>query len=354
MKQAEVQAEPAAARPDSRVVGAPRSAWGALEQQGVSWWGRFGNGLRAAVAWWIVWTLHYLRMQLELHVRRPLRSEPYLVMRLFRLVSRRFPVTVAYPNPLSPGRPLIMALDLCRTHVEYFRQRARYERDWLRFIGQGMAGGAGFIDIGAHAGIFTIAAAQAFPDRQVIAVEPLPANFEWLLRNIRLNRLDNVEPVRAAVSDRSGSVPFFVNPLQDGGGSLRAFDSYRTGNVAVDARAYQQAHPRFQERVPVETRGLDELVRGPSVLKVDVEGGELEVLRSGSEALRSGWIDMAVIELDEETVRETVALLDEAGFDCFQCGRRLPMTPETRLRFRIENIVALRRGSALHREVDFA
>src|ERR1017187_7119511 len=51
------------------------------------------------------------------------------------------------------------------------------------------------IDIGATTGLFALLAAKVKPACQVWAFEPVPFIFDMLLKNIRLNQLDNVEAI---------------------------------------------------------------------------------------------------------------------------------------------------------------
>jgi tRNA G37 N-methylase Trm5 len=58
------------------------------------------------------------------------------------------------------------------------------------------------VDAGANIGIFTLLAARKA--KLVIAVEPDPENFEYLKRNVRLNRAENVVLVNKALSNYVG------------------------------------------------------------------------------------------------------------------------------------------------------
>lgn len=60
------------------------------------------------------------------------------------------------------------------------------------------------VDIGANIGVFTLYAACR-TQNTVYAFEPFPDNYEALQQNIRANGLDNINPQRFAVSDRSGT-----------------------------------------------------------------------------------------------------------------------------------------------------
>jgi hypothetical protein len=122
-----------------------------------------------------------------------------------------------------------------------------------------------------------------------------------------------------------------------------------------DAGAYRRAHPRFVPAVEVDAVSLDALIAERSVVKIDVEGAEEAVLRSGARALAKGLVDVIVVEVQTDTFAPVVALLDEADFDCFLYGRRRPLRPDDggQLPYRVGNLLALRRGSRAHEHVDF-
>ncbi len=276
-------------------------------------------------------------------------------MRLFRTFARRFPVVLTAPNPVARERRLALCLDLCQNHEIYVRGRGRYEAEWIRLVAAGMADADRFVDVGANVGAYALSIAQAFPDRQVIAVEPLPDAQAALARGIELNGLRNVRIVRGVVADATGPTAFHVNPLSDGAGSLAPIHEYRTGDIAIDADAYRREHPDFVGTVTVDATPLDALIDVRSVVKIDVEGAEEAVLRSGRRAVEKGLVDVIVIEVQSDTFAPVVRMLDEMDFDAFLYGRRRPLSPDdaARLPYRVGNLLALRRGSAAHARVDF-
>lgn len=147
------------------------------------------------------------------------------------------------------------------------------------------------IDAGAHVGVFSLLAAQ-HADR-VVSLEPDPINFGVLELNVRLNKLDNLEPRCRALWTEPGEVAYH--------------DSWHTTGGRVGPGG----------ALRVQTATLDELVEelGPiSLLKLDVEGAEEAVLPA---ATRLGEIDRIVAELHltspgEE--RPMVEALETAGF----------------------------------------
>lgn len=319
--------------------------------------GRFGNFVRLRVACAIVTLLRYLWRLTELHLRRPLpRRQHVLAMRLFQVFGQSFPITLTYPNPLPSGRaPLSICLDLCKNHEIYVRMKGQYEIEWLRLIAAGMSEADCFVDVGAHIGLYGLTIAQAFPTKRVIAVEPVPENCEKLTQAIRLNDLKNVTAVPGVVAETASAVTFHLNPLHDGGGSLAPPSHYQTGDISLPVVEYQNRHPSFIPTLEVESVSLDSLVDTKSVIKIDVEGAEGKVLRSGERAFRKGLVDLAVVEVQADTFNDVVRFFGQVNFDCFFYGRRLPVKPgeEWPLSFRLGNLLCLRRGSMVYDKIDF-
>jgi FkbM family methyltransferase len=124
--------------------------------------------------------------------------------------------------------------------------------------------GATVIDVGANIGYNTVhAARRAGPRGVVVAVEPTPDNLEVLRRNVAASKLDNVVVEPVAAGRAAGTQDFFVRGDKSAVNSLFPVSCY----AAVTAV------------MPVRVIPLDELVSEKAdVVKIDVEGGELEVL----------------------------------------------------------------------------
>lgn len=125
------------------------------------------------------------------------------------------------------------------------------------------------IDVGAHIGTFTLRAAQFVGDSgQVIALEPSSDNFRFLCKNIAANRLHNVLALPIAAASDQGTRTLHLSELsgshtlRDNCGHLHGLD--RSEEVLVDTLDHI-----------VETHGMKRV----DMVKMDVEGGELDVLR---------------------------------------------------------------------------
>jgi FkbM family methyltransferase len=125
-------------------------------------------------------------------------------------------------------------------------------------------------DIGANLGYFSAVMAQAVgPTGRVYAFEPIPETFQRLELCRSLNGFEQLEPLQLALGADQGELTLHWDPRVAGQAS---------------------AHSAQGEVVSVPVRRLDDLVSSgriapPRVMKIDVEGHELEVLRGSMETL---------------------------------------------------------------------
>jgi FkbM family methyltransferase len=164
-----------------------------------------------------------------------------------------------------------------------------------------------FVDVGANIGLYTCLARAA--RRTVIAVEPLPHNLDYLYSNLRANGFEDVEVFPVGLAQAAGLATLF-------GGT--------TGASLI--RGWADAPVPLQRTIAVST--LDTLVAdrfaGQRLLiKIDVEGAELGVLRGAARTLARvpapTWlIEISRGELHPDRVNADLVaafrLFDEAGY----------------------------------------
>ena len=181
-----------------------------------------------------------------------------------------------------------------------------YEPEVWRRLMPELHPGDTFVDVGAHVGLYTMAAAlRVGPSGRVMAFEPDPQSCALLRENVRLNALQGQITVEEAVVGRhAGSVRFLA------GGESES-------RVATAAEAGADA-------LTVRSLALDGSVLGRvAVLKVDVEGYEEEVLRGALGLLTSPERRPRAIFVEAHpyaweavgtTSESLLALLDGAGY----------------------------------------
>jgi FkbM family methyltransferase len=121
------------------------------------------------------------------------------------------------------------------------------------------------VDIGANIGYYTLIAAKLTgKDGKVYSFEPEPNNYELLVRNIKVNRYNNVTPVQKALSDKKGELKLHLDKLNLGSHSFIEIDDPKRkgGEVTVDTITLDEF---FKEE------GKD---RGIDFIKMDAEGAE--------------------------------------------------------------------------------
>lgn len=180
-------------------------------------------------------------------------------------------------------------LRLTPSYAAYHASRG-FEPEMHAALAQTLEPGDCVLDVGAHVGLFTLAAAlRVGPTGRVICFEASPATVATLRRHVAMNGFgDRVAVVSAAAADVEGELTFFV-----GGETMSA--SLTRASVEELRPGHEDA-PTFEIReirVPAVT--LDgycarERVE-PTHVKIDVEGAELRVLR-GAEGILRGTADV--------------------------------------------------------------
>ena len=128
------------------------------------------------------------------------------------------------------------------------------------------------VDAGSNVGQFARAISSRFPDADIICFEPVPAVFDLLTRNIA--DVARAELHAYALGDKSGSLAFHINKYSHASSALE---------MLPEAKRALPMLGDVQEAV-VEIRTLDDLLghrelRRPSLLKLDLQGFELQALR---------------------------------------------------------------------------
>lgn len=124
-----------------------------------------------------------------------------------------------------------------------------------------------FVDVGAHIGSIISEVSHINSSIKIVAIEAIPEKVVHLRR-----KFPTVELHDCAVGDSPGEVPFFINLRHSGYSSLKKPISEHEGAIS-------------EIRVPIKR--LDEIVSscGVDVIKIDVEGVELSVLRGSTKIL---------------------------------------------------------------------
>lgn len=127
------------------------------------------------------------------------------------------------------------------------------------------------IDAGANSGVYTVLAARWC--EQVVAVEPSPRELVKLRHNIEMNAFSNVTVVSSALGAASGRAKLRVSD-----------ETYAGHNTLAPRFGYDVP---LAEEIEVELTTIDALAAPADVIKIDVEGAEVDLLRGARLTLRT-------------------------------------------------------------------
>ena len=150
-----------------------------------------------------------------------------------------------------------------------------------------------FLDIGANTGAYTLVATAVNPALRAWAFEPVPETAARLAEHVRLNDLDSrVIVVTDPVSDVAGPVSFYVAASPDESKIVAA--AYGVGAVTMRATTVD-----------------DEVSEPVDLVKMDVEGGEVQVLRGMSRILKHDRPHLIIELLSDVAAQDVLAALPD-------------------------------------------
>lgn len=160
------------------------------------------------------------------------------------------------------------------------------------------------LDLGAYSGIYSIAAASA--GKSVIAFEPNSETFKLLERNVKLNNfMEKIDVRNFAI----GAEPAFLNL------AVEKFRSYSSGSrVLENQSSINETDWRILQST--EIKKLDDVIGSQKIdlLKIDVEGFELDVLNGARNTLTNNRTQILIEVLSPETFENVKALMQSLGY----------------------------------------
>lgn len=158
------------------------------------------------------------------------------------------------------------------------------------------------IDAGANSGQFSKAASYFFPEAKLDSFEPLPDMYPIIEKKFRNN--PNITTHNVALGNENGTIKFNKNKY----GHISSIMEISEENIH---------YPKQQndlDQINVGIKRLDDIfppqtIQRPALLKLDVQGYEMEVLKGGDETMKQ--IDYIVIEANMEQLYKGQASFTE-------------------------------------------
>jgi FkbM family methyltransferase len=200
-------------------------------------------------------------------------------------------------------------LDAIRWNIHYFGHfEPQISKAWYNLLQAGDT----VVDIGGNVGYHALLAGKCVGiTGKVFTFEPSTRIYSELLENIKLNPDVRIEARKLAVSDKAGNVSFyFAGENAEGNSSIMA-----DRGVSVSETVTAISFDEISEIVPLHSVDL---------IKIDVEGAEVLVLRSLSQHLAQLNPKCVIfVEISASNVEKTESILApfiEQGFHIRQIG----------------------------------
>jgi hypothetical protein len=204
-----------------------------------------------------------------------------------------------------------------------------FEPNSLDFIHDHLKPGNTFLDIGANIGYFSLVCAKIIgTNGRVIAFEPGDFAFNLLAKNKDLNKFDNIDIYQSGFGEKNEILEF-----NSGSPGMEVYNSL--GDIvhtAADPNKFNKTLVQiFQGATWLKNNHIDYI----DLMKLDVEGGEYNVLKGMLEIFQEQKIALLLIEIVYETSqafgyhpRDILSMLKECGYDWFRLrpfGRLEPL-----------------------------
>jgi FkbM family methyltransferase len=198
-----------------------------------------------------------------------------------------------------------------------------YSRDIVMTMDELLSLGMVVFDIGANIGEISLYAARRVGEEgSVYCFEPIPALYETLSFNVSRNDLAQAYPIRMGVSNKLGMVPIY-----------RSDSRFADGTVHEGLGTLYPMKNRTTPVGEIQLTTLDAFCEEKQIhrldlIKIDVEGSELDVLMGGEQTLRR-YRPRLIIEVQKQTAdasgvnaEDILDYLEKFDYSFFTIGRK--------------------------------
>ncbi len=230
---------------------------------------------------------------------------------------------------LMPGIELPMVIQPEMYFARTGYSQYIFEPDSLDFVHDHLKTGNTFLDVGANIGYFSLFCSKIVGSNgRVIAFEPGDFAFNLLAKNKKLNNFDNIDIYQAGFGEKNE-----ITEFNSGSPGMEVYNSL--GNIvhaAADPNKFNKILIQlFEGTAWLKNNHVDYI----HLMKLDVEGGEYNVLKGMLEMFQEQKIALLLIEIVYETSqafgyhpKDILSMLKECGYDWFRLrpfGRLEPL-----------------------------
>lgn len=191
-----------------------------------------------------------------------------------------------------------------------------WERKYMDLFCSKIEEGDVVVDIGGYIGIFSLLASERVGDKGcVYAFEPVPRNYERLMRNLKVNQVKNVNAYNLGLSDKNETLSFSVPRENPAESSLAGSWTELTSGTKLNKDMIKA------KLMPFDQFYKDKNLSRVDIVKIDVDGAELKVLKgmrntlsNSNDAVLFLEVTPPLIKLLGGSVVELVELLLDCGF----------------------------------------
>lgn len=159
-----------------------------------------------------------------------------------------------------------------------------HEKDVIKHLPELLGDARFFVDIGASLGQYTFFANARMSGAQILAIEADPIRYERLKQNCeewQASSKNRIRTLHGAVSDKDGKIKFNTTNSNISGGLF----THPLAHLSEESKKSVA-----WEEIEVNTFKLDTVCKdiAPDLVKIDVEGSELRVLKGCEKILKNG------------------------------------------------------------------
>ena len=239
---------------------------------------------------------------------------------VFRAASRHFDPIIPWRLPQLKRRIYLRSIANASVMFDSATQETSVRETFQKILSWMPQNGV-FWDVGANIGCFSWYCFASRPDFEVVSFEPDIRNIQCLRRTSKAWQLSQHTIVAAAVAETSGQSMFLIDDV-----------SGTTGSLPTAGLTFNERHYGYKPRqVEIRTISLNDFAAAgahpPCVIKIDVEGAELRVLR-GAQQLIKRELPILLFEAFENH-SEISGLLNGLGYVLCDADRRQYPRPDT-------------------------